>query len=212
MRANLQGARVINYLRLRGLLDAQPPSDPCIARAPHHATTISRPAFSAAVHTFIDVFPGHGNTPIRARSPKTVENYVAAILDTLEAWIADGLTDPREITKKYIEDALDPLRGDQARRLHTALRSLFRALERERLVFRDPARSISLTSNRTVPTALPSDRIAGLLDRLDRLDDPRDRLMVALYHVDAQYRALLAARTGAAPFTSVVQRRLPLLR
>ncbi|MFI6728914.1 hypothetical protein [Streptomyces atratus] len=80
---------------------------------------------------------------------------------------------------------------------------------RERLVFRDPARSISLTSNRTVPTALPSDRIAGLLDRLD---DPHDRLMVAPYHVDAQYRALLAARTGAAPFTSVVQRRLPLLR
>ncbi|WP_327342211.1 hypothetical protein [Streptomyces europaeiscabiei] len=179
---NLHGARVINYLRLRGLLDARPPSDPCIARARHHATAVTHPSFSAAVHTFIDVLLGQGSTSSRARSPKTIENYVAAILNTLEAWIADGLADPREITKKHIEDALDPLLGDQARRLHTALRSFFRALKRERLVFRDPARTISLASTRSVPTALPSDRIAGLLDRLD---DPRDRLMVALVAIYA---------------------------
>ncbi|MFJ8212077.1 site-specific integrase [Streptomyces sp. NPDC096033] len=125
------------------------------------------------MHTFIDVFLGQGSTSSRARSPKTVENYVGAILGTLEAWTAAGLTDPREITRKHIEDVLDLLRGDQARRLHTALRSFFRALKRARLVFRDPARSVSLTSSRSLPTALPSDRIAGLLDRLD---DPRDRL------------------------------------
>ncbi|MFF5306722.1 tyrosine recombinase XerC [Streptomyces sp. NPDC013161] len=181
---NLHGARVINYVRLRGLLNARPPSDPCTARARHHATAVTHPAFSAAVHTFIDVLLGQGSTSSRARSPKTIENYVAAILDTLEAWIAYGLTDPREITKKHIEDALDPLHGDQARRLHTALRSFFRALKRERLVFRDPARSVSLTSTRSVPTTLPSDRIAGLLDRLD---DPRDRLMVALVAIYALF-------------------------
>ncbi|MGA5418287.1 hypothetical protein [Streptomyces pseudogriseolus] len=49
-------------------------------------------------------------------------------------------------------DALNPLHGDQVRRLHTALRSFFGALKRERLIFRDPARTISLTSNRSVPT------------------------------------------------------------
>ncbi|MFE5717869.1 site-specific integrase [Streptomyces erythrochromogenes] len=182
MRADLQGARVINYLRLRGLLAAQPSADPCIARARHHATAIARPAFSTAVHTFIDVLLGQGSTSSRARSPKTVENYVGALLGTLEAWIADGLTDPREITSKHIEDVLDPLRGDQARRLHTSLRSFFRALKRERLVFRDPARNVSLTSRRPVPTALPSDRIAGLLDHLH---DPRDRLMVVLVAIHA---------------------------
>ncbi|MFI5825294.1 tyrosine recombinase XerC [Streptomyces rishiriensis] len=141
------------------------------------------------MHTFIDVLLGQGSTSSRARSPKTVENYVGAILGTLEAWIADGLTDPREITRKHIEDVLDQLRGDQARRLHTALRSFFRALKRERLVFRDPARSVSLTSSRSVPTALPSDRIAGLLDRLD---DPRDRLMVALVAIYALLPGQLA--------------------
>ncbi|MFK0181817.1 hypothetical protein ACIQVR_38375 [Streptomyces xanthochromogenes] len=182
MKGDLQGARVINYLHQRGLLNAQLPTAPSIVRARHHASAIACPAFSAAVHTFIDVLLGQGNTPSRARRPKTIENYVGSILGTLEIWIADGLTDPREITRKHIEDALDPLRGDQARRLHTALRSFFRALKRERIIFRDPARGISLPSSRTVPTALPSDRIAGLLDLLD---DPRDRLMVALVAIYA---------------------------
>ncbi|MFC9848673.1 tyrosine recombinase XerC [Streptomyces sp. NPDC060223] len=181
------GDKLTAILRQRGLLAAQPPTGPCITRARHHA--IARPAFSTAVHTFIDVLLGQGSTSSRARSPKTVENYVGAILGTLEMWIADGLTDPREITRKHIGDVLDPLRGDQARRLHTALRSFFRALKRERLVFRDPARSVSLTSSRSVPTALPSDRIAGLLDRLD---DPRDRLMVALVAIYALLPGQLA--------------------
>lgn len=49
-------------------------------------------------------------------------------------------------------------------------------------VLRDPARSISLTSNRPVPTGLPSDRVDGLLDRIE---DPRERLMVALVAIYA---------------------------
>lgn len=91
-------------------------------------------------------------------------------------------------------DALNPLHGDQVRRLHTALRSFFGALKRERLIFRDPARTISLTSNRSVPTALPSDRIAGLLDRLD---DPRDRLMVALVGIYALIRPSAPAQSSS---------------
>ncbi|MCT9077867.1 hypothetical protein [Streptomyces fulvoviolaceus] len=188
MRASLQGARVINYLRLRGLLEAQPPSDPCIARARHHASIISHPAFSGAVHTFIDVLLGQGSAPSRFRSPKTVENYVVAVLPTLQAWCVAGLTDPREITKKHIEDALGSLRGDQARRLHTSLRSLIRALKPERLVFRDPARSVSLASSRSLPASLPSDGIAGLLDRLH---DPRDGIMVAVVTIHALLRGQL---------------------
>ncbi|UUU37812.1 hypothetical protein [Streptomyces sp. NBC_00162] len=182
MRTTLHGPRVVNYLRLRGLLEAQQPSDPCIARARQHASTVSHPAFAAALHAFIDVLLGQGSTSSRPRSPKTVENYVVAVLPTLEAWTADGLTDPRQITKKHIEAALDPLTGDQARRLHTSLRSLFRALKRERLIFRDPARGVSLTVSRPLPAALPSDRLAGLLDKVD---DPRDRLMAALVAVYA---------------------------
>ncbi|MEU7158480.1 site-specific integrase [Streptomyces chrestomyceticus] len=182
LRPSLNGARVLNYLRLRGLLEPQPPQEPNIARARHHACSVSQPAFAAALHTFIDVLTGQSSIPSRPRRPKTVENYVVTVLPTVHAWSAAGLTDPRQITTEHIEGVLDPLCGDQAHRLHTALRSLFRALKRERLVFRDPARNISLTISRPLPASLPADRIAGLLDQLD---DPRDRLMTALVAIHA---------------------------
>jgi integrase len=53
----------------------------------------------------------------------------------------------------------------RAHNLRTALRSLFRALKRERLIFRDPARSITVTRASKLPRPLPSDRLRGLLDR-----------------------------------------------
>ncbi|MCY0926185.1 hypothetical protein OTB20_08170 [Streptomyces sp. H27-H1] len=126
--------------------------------------------------------PTHPDRTPRRRRPHPEGDIRALVATGTNLQGASGLSDPRQITKKHIEDALDPLRGDQAHRLHTALRSLFRALKRERLVFRDPARSIALTSNRPVPTALPSDRVAGLLDHLD---DARERLMVALVAIHA---------------------------
>ncbi|WP_220278007.1 hypothetical protein, partial [Streptomyces himalayensis] len=45
---------------------------------------------------------------------------------------------------------MKPLAGSAAGRLHSALRSYFRALKRERLVFRDPARTVRLTTARPV--------------------------------------------------------------
>jgi hypothetical protein len=45
------------------------------------------------------------------------------------------------------------------------LRSLFRAVRQERLIFRDPARDISLPGSGRPPQPLPADRVAGLLDR-----------------------------------------------
>ncbi|WP_162624870.1 hypothetical protein [Streptomyces cadmiisoli] len=179
---------MINYLRLRRLLVAQPFSDPCTARARDHATAISHPAFSAAVHIIIDVLLGQGSTSSRARSPQDRRELRDRHRGHARSVDRRRPHRSREITKKHIEDALEPLRRNQARRLHTAPRCFFRALKRERLVFRDPARHISLTSSRHVPTALPSDRVAALRPGrrpLDRFDDPRDHLMVALVAVYA---------------------------
>jgi hypothetical protein len=49
--------------------------------------------------------------------------------------------------------------------MQTALWSLFRALKRERLIFRDPARSVRVSRASKLPQASPSDRLRGLLDR-----------------------------------------------
>ncbi|MER7224059.1 hypothetical protein [Streptomyces rubradiris] len=71
----------------------------------------------------------------------------------------------REITPKDVEDVVTAHTGNPAHGVHGALRSLFRALKRERVIFRGPARNVSVTYANRAPRRIPSDRLAGLLDR-----------------------------------------------
>ncbi|MDX6332357.1 MAG: hypothetical protein QOI83_4740 [Streptomycetaceae bacterium] len=59
---------------------------------------------------------------------------------------------------------------------------MFRALKRERLIFRDPARTVALAVARHLPAPLPSDRLRGLLNKVPGV---RDKLIVALTAVHA---------------------------
>jgi site-specific recombinase XerD len=179
--SNHQGARVTNYLRRRGLLTAEEPVDRHLAAARRTADGLPK-AFGDAVHAWIDVLTGHGSKPSLPRTPQTANRYVRDVAPTLQAWHTAGIGDPREITKKHIEDVLKPRRGSAARGLHVSLRSMFRALKRERLIFRDPARTVSLAVARHLPTPLPSDRLRGLLGKVPGV---RDKLIVALSAVHA---------------------------
>ncbi|MFJ4644531.1 tyrosine-type recombinase/integrase [Streptomyces bobili] len=179
--SNHQGARVVNYLRRRGLLAAEEPVDGQIAAARKTADGLPK-AFGDAVQAWIDVLTGQGSKPSLPRSSETVNRYVRDVAPTLRAWEAAGLGDPREITKKHVEDVVRPLRGAAARNIHVGLRSMFRALKRERLIFRDPARTVSLSVARRLPVPLSSDRLRGLLDRVPGV---RDKLIVALTAVHA---------------------------
>jgi hypothetical protein len=49
------------------------------------------------------------------------------------------VTSLREITKNHVENTVDDLSGHTRRGTGIALRSLFRALKRERTTFRNPA-------------------------------------------------------------------------
>lgn len=179
--SNHQGARVVNYLRRRGLLAAEEPVDGQIAAARRTANGLPK-GFGDAVHACIDVLTGQGSKPSLPRSSETINRYVRDVAPTLRAWDAAGLGDPREITKKHVEDVIKPLRGTAARNIHVGLRSMFRALKRERLIFRDPARTVSLSVARHLPAPLPSDRLRGLLDKVPGV---RDKLIIALTAVHA---------------------------
>ncbi|MDQ1029110.1 hypothetical protein QF035_006692 [Streptomyces umbrinus] len=61
------------------------------------------------------------------------------------------------------EQALEPVQGEAPKSLATALRSLFHALKRERLIFRDPARAVSLTTAVVLPRPLADDMLRGAL-------------------------------------------------
>ncbi|MFF5265014.1 hypothetical protein ACFY4C_39360 [Actinomadura viridis] len=45
-----------------------------------------------------------------------------------------------------------------------ALRSLFQALKRERVIFRNPTRNLPVGDLKGVPRSVPADLLAGLLD------------------------------------------------
>ena len=64
-----------------------------------------------------------------------------------------------------------------ARNLLPALRSLFRALRQERIIFRDPTSGITLPAMRRLPVPIPTDQLRGLIDRAD---GPMAKLIVTL--------------------------------
>ncbi|MFE4023248.1 hypothetical protein ACFXPZ_38630 [Streptomyces sp. NPDC059101] len=63
-----------------------------------------------------------------------------------------------------------------------AVRSLFKALKRERVIFHDPARTVSASHRPVVPRPVPSDRLAGLIDRAPT---PTAKVAVALAAIHA---------------------------
>ncbi|MEU0602185.1 hypothetical protein ABZ484_28680 [Streptomyces sp. NPDC006393] len=100
----------------------------------------------------------------------------------LEGWVEAGINNLREITRNHVETAVTDLPHARRHSVHPPLRSLFRALRRERQIFRDPARSVSLPHAPRLPTPPPSDRLKGVLNRVD---DVRSQLIVALVAVHA---------------------------
>ncbi|MFF7082671.1 hypothetical protein [Streptomyces lavendulae] len=179
--SNHTGARVTDFLRRRELLDAEDKISADLLRARDIAAALPD-SYAAAAHTWIDVLTGQGSRPSRSIAPTTIYNYVSFAAPILQGFSAQGIDDPRQVTKEIIEAALEPLKRPHARSVHTGLRSLFRALRREGLVFRDPARTISLSIARHAPVPLPTDRLKGILDNAP---DVRSQLVIALVAIHA---------------------------
>lgn len=176
-----QGARVVNYLRLTGRLIPQPRTDTYVERARYFAGNLP-PAFGDPVHTWINVMLGEGTRPSRRMASSTIYHHVLTACPVLADWARSGIDDLRSITRDDIEELYGTAKGHRAKTLQTALRSLFRALKRERLIFRDPARHISLSIPRSLPTPLSTDLLKGVLDTTP---NPRIRLTIALVAIHA---------------------------
>ena len=106
----------------------------------------------------------------------TIRSYLNCFYPVLIIW-ADRVTSLREITGDDIQAALGERPAVTARNLLSALHSLFRALKQERIIFRDPARGISLSAMWRLPVPIPTDQLRGLIDRAET---PMAKLTVAL--------------------------------
>ncbi|WP_327257260.1 tyrosine-type recombinase/integrase [Streptomyces sp. NBC_01244] len=173
--------RVINYLRSVGLLVPDAKSDAFLASARRHADDVPAP-FRDGVHRWIDVLCNTGSQPSLPLAPSTVCGYVRRVRSCLQSWHEAGIDDLRAITRDHVQNALAGLTGEPRKGTGVAIHSFFRALKREKLIFRDPARNISLTTARPLPRPMPDQQLAGALDRLPQV---RNKLSLALAAVHA---------------------------
>nr|WP_258404912.1 hypothetical protein [Streptomyces sp. F8] len=180
---NLAAKRVCQFLASRGLL-AEDPELHQDADQVWIETVVGKlpPTVADEVRLWVQVLRGQGRREHEARGYDGIRRYLAALQPLLTAWTNSGITTLREITADHATDAADNLTGSARRQLAISLRSLFKALRQERVVFRDPTRELPVGDLKGIPKSVPSDLLAGLLDRAPT---PLGRLVVALTAVHA---------------------------
>ena len=136
---------------------------------------------AAEVLCWVQVLRGEGRRPHPQFPFATIRSYLNCLRPVLASW-ASRVTSLREITREDIRAALDDQPPVTARNLLSALHSLFRALKQEKIIFRDPARGISLPAMTRLPVPIPASQLRGLIDRAA---GPMPRLVVALIAIHA---------------------------
>jgi site-specific recombinase XerD len=133
------------------------------------------------VRQWVKVIRGQGRRAHQELPFSSVRSYLNCFHPVLAEW-SQHVTSPREITRDDVQAALDNHPGARAHNLLPALRSLFRALKQEKIIFRDPARRITLPSMRRLPAPIPADQLRGLIDRAGT---PLAKVTVALIAIHA---------------------------
>ncbi|MEU1626077.1 hypothetical protein ABZ746_12275 [Streptomyces sp. NPDC020096] len=90
------------------------------------------PHFQADLRAWVCVLRGNGKRPSPAMPWNTIRGYMIHVAAVLATW--DHLASLNQVTEEEVEAAA------VSYSYLTGLRSLFRALRRERRIFRDPAR------------------------------------------------------------------------
>jgi hypothetical protein len=182
LRSSFAGLRVAQFLDARGLLIPAADRDIGMDEAAVARLAAGAPAsFRADVDVWIRVLRGQGRRPSRALSWTTVRRYLGYVLPVLAGWSAT-FTSLRQVSAEDVVATIEARPGAPGRSVHSGLRSMFRALKRERVIFHDPARTVRLGGRTGVPRPVPTDRIAGLLDTVPTAFG---RLCVALVAIHA---------------------------
>lgn len=123
-----------------------------------------------------------GTSRSRARSPRTVNHYVASALTALAAW-SRRYDQLRQVTRDDVLDAVSHQRGQQRNDTIQALRSLFSFAVKTRSVFRNPVTGLTTRGNH--------DKVIQPLTQADidtavaAVTTPAGRLVLALAAIHA---------------------------
>lgn len=200
------GTRLLGYLRLIGHLTPDDRGNAHLARARRLADSAPVP-FRTPVHRWIDVLTGAAPRRSHPQAPVSVCGYVRRAVPVLKAWRAGGIEDLRAITHDHITRAVAELTGSPAQARAVALRSLFRALKREGLIFRDPARHAIAPSTRTLPSPLHEYQLRGVLRQIPAVRTQLTFVLAAIHALSTHdQRGLLLDDLDRAAGTLLVRR------
>lgn len=174
--------RVLQFLGDRGMVIPDPARQCTAVERTIHQRIQSFPGgIAGEVAQWVKVVRGDGRRARRKLPFSSVRSYLNCFYPVLAGW-SQRVTSLREITRDDIQAALDQHPGARAHNLLPALRSLFRALKQEKVVFRDPTRGVTLPFMRRLPAPIPSDLLRGLIDRAGA---PAAKVAVALVAIHA---------------------------
>ncbi|MEU7148695.1 hypothetical protein AB0B15_11745 [Streptomyces sp. NPDC045456] len=156
------------------------------------------------LRTWLTIVRLGSRTPPRSkpRPEQSIRIWTEPVVPVLRHW-ATTHESLREISRKEVKDALDPLQGSRAVRTLRGLRALFRTLKRHQAVFTDPTSRIRMA----VPAPslpLPLD-LKPLVAAINSAD-PAQAALAALF----AFHALSPAQARSLPLTAFSNGRLRL--
>ena len=174
--------RVLQFLDDRGVIIPDPARQGTAVERTINRRIDALPCVIAGeVRQWVKVIRGEGRRAHQELPFSSVRSYLNCFCPVLAEW-GQHVTSLREITRDDVEAALGRHPCARAHNLLPALRSLFRALKQEKIIFRDPTSGITLRTMQRLPVPIPADRLRGLIDRAGT---PLAKAAVALIAIHA---------------------------
>lgn len=181
--ATLAAKPVCQFLRSHGLLIDDPDRRRDVNLVwIQTAISVLPVPLASEIRAWVTLLRGQGRREGDVRDYRSIRRYLAHIEPVLATWTAAGVTTLRKITTDHIEAAVLGLSGQERQRVAVSLRSLFKALKRERMIFRDTTRQLPVGHLKGLPQSMRSDLLGGLMDQAKT---PLSRLVIALVAIHA---------------------------
>ena len=182
LRTDLTPIRLSQFLETNGRLIADPERrrDSNQQHIEHVIAGYPAPV-TAELRAWVAVLRGDGRRHRPQRSYHRIYRYLHVITPVLDIWVS-RVSSLREITRTDVEAAIRTRQGNPAKAIHISLRSLFRALKQERMIFHDPSRGVTFPAVTNLPAIIGTGRLTGLIDQART---PMDKLIVALVAIHA---------------------------
>jgi hypothetical protein len=174
--------RVLQFLEDRGMIIPDPARQgTAVERTINQHIDALPDVIADEVRQWVKVIRGQGRRAHQELPFSSVRSYLNCFHPVLAEW-SQHVTSLRETTRDDIQEALTRHPGARAHNLLPALRSLFRALKQEKIIFRDPATGITMRAMQRLPAPIPADQLRGLIDRADT---PLAKITVAVIAIHA---------------------------